>query len=107
MGAAFQSCPFLLPVAPTPQAALLHAGCHWGKMATNSSVLAWRTPGTEEPGGSWSIGSQSRTRLKQLSTYSSELGNDTQAVNTASETEGTTHLGRGSDVGAKGTQGLQ
>ena len=27
-------------------------------MATHSSVLAWRTPGTEEPGGLQSIGSQ-------------------------------------------------
>ena len=27
-------------------------------MATHSSIFAWRTPGTEEPGGLWSIGSQ-------------------------------------------------
>ena len=27
-------------------------------MANHSSVLAWRIPRTEEPGGSWSIGSQ-------------------------------------------------
>ena len=27
-------------------------------MATHSSVLAWRTPWTEEPGGLQSIGSQ-------------------------------------------------
>ena len=27
-------------------------------MATHSSILAWRIPGTEEPGGLWSIGSQ-------------------------------------------------
>ena len=33
-------------------------------MATHSSILAWRIPWTEEPGGSQSIGSQSRTRLK-------------------------------------------
>ena len=26
--------------------------------ATHSSVLAWRIPWTEEPGGLWSIGSQ-------------------------------------------------
>src|SRR5574340_783183 len=36
-------------------------------MATHSTVLAWRIPGTEEPGGLLSMGSQSRTRLKQLS----------------------------------------
>ena len=33
-------------------------------MATHSSVLAWRIPGTGEPGGLPSLGSQSRTRLK-------------------------------------------
>ena len=27
------------------------------EMATHSSVLAWRTPGTEEPGGLLSMGS--------------------------------------------------
>ena len=31
-------------------------------MATHSSVLAWRIPGTEEPGGLLSTGLQSRTR---------------------------------------------
>ena len=36
-------------------------------MATHSSVLAWRIPGTGEPGGLPSVGLQSRTRLKQLS----------------------------------------
>ena len=37
------------------------------EMATHSSVLAWRVPGTGEPGGLPSMGSQSRTRLKRLS----------------------------------------
>ena len=38
--------------------------CRWGRgwwvkeMATHSSVLAWRTPGTGEPGGLLSMGSQ-------------------------------------------------
>ena len=31
-------------------------------MATHSSILAWRIPWTEEPGGLQSMGSQSRTR---------------------------------------------
>ena len=31
------------------------------------SILAWRIPWTEEPGGLQSIGLQSRTHLKQLS----------------------------------------
>ena len=33
------------------------------EMATHSSILAWGIPGTEEPGGLPSVGSQSRTRL--------------------------------------------
>ena len=32
-------------------------------MATHPSILAWRSPWTEEPGGLQSVGSQSRTRL--------------------------------------------
>ena len=41
-------------------------------LATHSSVLAWRIPGTGEPGGLPSMGStQSRTWLKQLSSSSS------------------------------------
>ena len=37
------------------------------EMATHSSVLAWRIPGTGEPGGPPSMGSHSRTRLQRLS----------------------------------------
>ena len=33
------------------------------EMATHSSVLAWRIPGMEAPGGLLSMGSHSRTRL--------------------------------------------
>ena len=40
------------------------------EMATHSSVLAWRVPGTGEPGGLPSMGSQSRTQLKRLSNSS-------------------------------------
>ena len=32
-------------------------------MASQSSILAWRIPWTEEPGGLQSAGSQSQTRL--------------------------------------------
>ena len=32
-------------------------------MATHSSILAWRIPGTEEPGGLQSMALQSGTRL--------------------------------------------
>ena len=38
------------------------------EMATHSSVLAWRIPGTEEPGGLQSMGLQSRTQLKRQHT---------------------------------------
>ena len=38
-------------------------------MPTHSSILAWRIPWTEEPGELWSIGSQSQTQLKKLSTH--------------------------------------
>ena len=38
-------------------------------MATHSSILAWRVPWAEQPGGIESIGSQSWTRLKLLSTH--------------------------------------
>ena len=40
------------------------------EMATDSSVLAWRIPGTGEPGGLPSVGSHSWTRLKWLSSSS-------------------------------------
>ena len=44
----------------------LDSMARWGRsqekgMATHSSILAWRIPWTEEPGGPQSIGSQSRT----------------------------------------------
>ena len=38
-------------------------------MATHSSILAWRIPGTEEPGELPSMGSHSQTRLKRLSMH--------------------------------------
>ena len=55
-------------------------------MAPHSSTLAWKIPGTEEPGGLQSMGSLSRTRLsdftftfqfhaleKEMATHSSVL----------------------------------
>ena len=38
-------------------------------MATHSSILAWRIPRTEEPGGLQSIDLQSRTQLTRFSTH--------------------------------------
>ena len=37
------------------------------EMATHSSILTWRIPWTEEPGGLQSIRSQSPAQLKRLS----------------------------------------
>ena len=44
------------------------------EMATDSSVLAWRVPGTGEPGGLPSMGSHSQTQLKRLGGSSSSRG---------------------------------
>ena len=41
----------------------------WSGQGTHSSILAWRIPGTEEPGGLQPMGSQSRTQLRQLSMH--------------------------------------
>ena len=41
------------------------------EVATLSSVLAWRIPGTREPGGLLSMALQSQTQLKQLSSSNS------------------------------------
>ena len=40
-------------------------------MATHCSILAWRIPWTEEPGGLQSVGSQSRTRLSDVTFFRS------------------------------------
>ena len=53
-------------------------------MATHSSVLAWRIPGMREPGGLPDVYgvTQSRTRLKRLSSSSSSkdsVGKDSDA----------------------------
>ena len=42
------------------------------EIATQSSILAWRIQWIEEPGGLQSMGSQSQTRLKQLSSQYNE-----------------------------------
>ena len=38
-------------------------------MATHSSILAWRTPWTEEPGGLQYMGLQESDMIEQLSTH--------------------------------------
>ena len=42
------------------------------EMAAHSSVLAWESPWTEEPGGLQVTGSQSRTRLSAQAAAGSE-----------------------------------
>ena len=42
-------------------------------MTTHSSVCAWKIPWTEEPGRLLSIGSHSQTRLKRLSTRTTQF----------------------------------
>ena len=50
-------------------------------MATHSSVLAWSIPGTGEPAGLLSMGvTQSRTRLKRLSSSSSSSKQESVAL---------------------------
>ena len=39
------------------------------EMATHSSILAWKIPWTEEPGRLQSVGSQSRTRLSDFTSF--------------------------------------
>ena len=43
-------------------------------MATHSTVLAWRIPGTREPGGLPPLGLHSQTQLRQLSSSSISFG---------------------------------
>ena len=38
----------------------------FSEMATHSSILIWRIPQTEEPGGLQSMGPQSQTRLSDF-----------------------------------------
>ena len=55
-----------LPVQETQETQILFLGLDYPLeegMATHSSILAWRIPWTEEPGGLQSTGSQSQTRL--------------------------------------------
>ena len=41
-------------------------------MATHSSMLAWRIPRTEEPGGLWSIGLQRVRHDQSILAYASK-----------------------------------
>ena len=61
-------------------------------MATHSSTLAWKIPWTEEPGGFLSMGSQSWTRLKQLSSSSSNSNTNIWCSLSISHVLGQAHL---------------
>ena len=65
-------------------------------MATHSSILAWRIPGTEEPGGMPSMGSQSRTRSRAYMTTHKETGQDRKYLLSVALT--TMPLGKALDV---------
>ena len=43
-------------------------------MALHSSILAWRIPGTEEPGGLHTVHGVTKTRLKLLSLQAHPYG---------------------------------
>ena len=53
------------------------------EMTTHSSVLAWRIQGMGEPGGRPFMGSQSRTRLKRLSSSRHSFQNTWSMKDTA------------------------
>ena len=57
------------------------------EMATHSSVLAWRIPGTGELGGRLSLGLQSQTQLKRLSSSSIKRVKLTEEEATVTEEE--------------------
>ena len=61
----------LLPRIPAPQLHLPSSIVTEKEMATHSSILAWRILWAEEPDGLLSMGSQSQSWLKQLSSSSS------------------------------------
>ena len=47
-----------------------------GGNGTHSSILAWKIPWTEEPGGLQSMGWQESETTEQLSTHQSELSGE-------------------------------
>ena len=49
-------------------------------MATLSSILHWRIPWTEEPGGLQFIGSQSQKQLMRLSTHAQTFSSSSNTV---------------------------
>ena len=62
-------------------------------MATHSSILAWRIPGTEEPGRLQSMGSNTTERLTQRKNIGGKGSGNLP--------EGTSNRGAGGDEGRK------
>ena len=61
------------------------------EMATHSSILAWRIPWTEEPGGSQSVGQSLRSqRVGQDPSNLAGMHAEEQAVNDANKVSVTT-----------------
>ena len=80
------------------------------EMATHSSILAWKAPWTEEPGGLQSTGSQKVGHDRATSfSLSSDFRNSKEAENLMLCTQGATGVGRGSAdllVETWGSEGL-
>ena len=60
-----QTVKTLLAVQETQYQSLGQEDALEKEMATHSSILAWKIPWREEPGGLQSLGSHSRTRLSE------------------------------------------
>ena len=78
------------------------------KMATHSSVLAWKIPWTEEPGELHSTGSKRVRQLKRLSTNARMVDNTLENLRNGqqplegSQALGDAELSRGFPGGASG-----
>ena len=57
------------------------------EMATHSSILAWKIPQTEEPGGLQSMGLQSQTRLRTHALYIKQITNKDTLHSTVNYTQ--------------------
>ena len=61
------------------------------EMASHCSILTWRIPWTEEPGGLQNMGSQSQTRLRGLNTHTLTHSHTHPHTHTLTHTHSHTH----------------
>ena len=61
------------------------------EMASHCSILTWRIPWTEEPGGLQNMGSQSQTRLRGLNTHTHTHSHTHPHTHTLTHTHSHTH----------------